>query len=380
MEALRSPWQFFCTNGIDEEMMKRIEKELENARQAALAMKHYLTNLQKTGLAVNAGVEVIARDGYTMTTVQLEDLQTLVNDERDRSRFTNRGRGTTVQNRGRGASSVRGNARSSGVGRQGYGEPHVNPLPTQIAAMPGDSTERAGRGRRGTRGTRGGRVDVRSIGGRSSHQEFVPPESTASNILVNGNPTSSAVAVEIMEVSADESSAPKEVESKTEPKRKRCDIDQCVEYCEDSIHPVCLECAPSNHSLQFCSMHLSHKSHSGQSGFIVELDEANSSAIQSRSMDSNIEGNSVTVTVTEQKVLWLFKEGFNQSSKSNISPEQKVLGALNHSCYKTSLHVIASFYKLPVELPDNDSLCKTVPRENYLKALVQAFIKRNVEV
>ena len=34
-------------------------------------MKIYLTNLQKTGLAVKQGTEVIARDGYNMSTNQL---------------------------------------------------------------------------------------------------------------------------------------------------------------------------------------------------------------------------------------------------------------------------------------------------------------------
>ena len=62
VEALKTPWTFFLTQHINEETLRKYQQELQSAKDAAGAMKMYLTNLQKTGLAVQPGTEVIARD------------------------------------------------------------------------------------------------------------------------------------------------------------------------------------------------------------------------------------------------------------------------------------------------------------------------------
>jgi len=75
VEALETRWQFFATQHVDEETLARIERNIQVAREAAAAMKSYLSNLQKVGLAVREGTEVLARDGYTVNTNDLQELQ-----------------------------------------------------------------------------------------------------------------------------------------------------------------------------------------------------------------------------------------------------------------------------------------------------------------
>ena len=84
-----------------------------------------------------------------------------------------------------------------------------------------------------------------------------------------------------------------------------------------------------------------------------------------------------TLTVIAKKILRLFEEGFQHSSKTNISPLMKVLGALNHSCYKEHLGIIATHFNLPfVVVPSVSSLGKAGTREKYLKEVVQAYEDR----
>lgn len=75
VEALKIPWQFFATQHVNEETLARIERDVLLAKEAAAAMKTYLSNLQKVGLAVREGTEVIAREGYTVNTNDLQELQ-----------------------------------------------------------------------------------------------------------------------------------------------------------------------------------------------------------------------------------------------------------------------------------------------------------------
>lgn len=183
-EALKVPWKFFSTQHVDEETLKRYESELQNARLAAQAMKVYLTNLQKTGLAVRPGTEVIARDGYNMTTNELEDLQSLVNNERDRSR-----RAPVVRGGRGGDNSIRGGrgrANGTGRGRQGsssntdvQADDIVLPLQSQtnteiqiIRRGSGnrDKGRRSSRGGNRSRGHGGGGEPV--IDGGSSHSSI----------------------------------------------------------------------------------------------------------------------------------------------------------------------------------------------------------------
>lgn len=75
VEALNTPWQFFATQHVDEETLARIERDIRIGRESAAAMKSYLSNLQKVGLAIREGTEVIGRDGYTVNTMDLQELQ-----------------------------------------------------------------------------------------------------------------------------------------------------------------------------------------------------------------------------------------------------------------------------------------------------------------
>ena len=83
------------------------------------------------------------------------------------------------------------------------------------------------------------------------------------------------------------------------------------------------------------------------------------------------------LSTTAKKILRLFEEGFQQSSKTNITPVMKVLGALNHSCYKEHLGIIATHFNLSVVVvPSVSSLGKSATREKYLKEVVQAYEDR----
>ena len=56
-----------------------------------------------------------------------------------------------------------------------------------------------------------------------------------------------------------------------DPKRKRCSIELCEGYCDDTtISVTCGSCCMENRSLRFCAMHVPHVSHSGQLGFLEQ--------------------------------------------------------------------------------------------------------------
>ena len=55
----------------------------------------------------------------------------------------------------------------------------------------------------------------------------------------------------------------------------------------------------------------------------------------------------------------------------------KVLGALNHSCYKEHLGIIATHFNLSfVVVPSVSSLGKSAVREKYLEDVVKAYEDR----
>lgn len=84
--------------------------------------------------------------------------------------------------------------------------------------------------------------------------------------------------------------------------------------------------------------------------------------------------SSSELNAIERKILRLFEEGFQQSTKTNISPEVKVLGALNHACYKEYLGIIVTQLNLSsVVIPSVTSLSKSTGREKYLNEVVKAF-------
>ena len=173
-EALKTPWTYFATQHIDEETMKRYELELQNARKAAQAMKIYLTNLQKTGLAVKQGTEVIARDGYNMSTNQLEELQNLVDDERDRSRrAANQGKETSRGGRGR----------SGKVGRTAGSNSTVQEAPPVQTTSEFRGLPSQGCGRSGNRSGRIGNRGRGAIRGSSSIDGSVNTTSVAGNVI-----------------------------------------------------------------------------------------------------------------------------------------------------------------------------------------------------
>ena len=173
-EALKTPWTYFATQHIDEETMKRYELELQNARKAAQAMKIYLTNLQKTGLAVKQGTEVIARDGYNMSTNQLEELQNLVDDERDRSRLAaNQGKETSRGGRGR----------SGKVGRTAGSNSTVQEAPPVQTTSEFRGLPSQGCGRSGNRSGRIGNRGRGAIRGSSSIDGSVNTTSVAGNVI-----------------------------------------------------------------------------------------------------------------------------------------------------------------------------------------------------
>ena len=181
--ALRTPWTFFSTQHVDEETMKRYELELQNAKQAAQAMKIYLTNLQKTGLAVPQGTEVIARDGYNMSTKQLEELQNLVDDERDRSRrAANQGRENSRGGRGRSGRASRTTSSSSTV-QQALPPIQISDQSCNSNGQPTTSQSniapRSGRGS----GSRSGRVGSRGRGAMVDSSVNISASSSAGNVI-----------------------------------------------------------------------------------------------------------------------------------------------------------------------------------------------------
>ena len=76
----------------------------------------------------------------------------------------------------------------------------------------------------------------------------------------------------------------------------------------------------------------------------------------------------------EMKIVRLFLEGFQQSSKTNISHHVKVIGALNHACYKEHLGIIVTYFNLSSNaIPTITSLGKSAVREKYLNEVVNAY-------
>ena len=238
----------------------------------------------------------------------------------------------------------------------------------------------------------------------------------------------------------------------TDPKRKRCSIELCEGYCDDTtISVTCESCCIENRSLRFCSMHVPHVSHSGQLGFLeqplaialvpppasehqesqvhvnVTSDNSSSAAaisigeIETVVMSMEEEGVVLVETTappladtsvssalfqsqtetessfnsdaagqqhlttgsssfttdlssTEKKIVRLFEEGFQQSSKTNISPQMKVLGALNHACYKKHLGIIVAHFNLSsVAIPTITALGNNAVREKFLNEVVNAY-------
>ena len=185
-EALKTPWTYFATQHIDEETMQRYQLELQNARIAAQAMKVYLTNLQKTGLAVQQGTEVIARDGYNMNTNQLVELQNLVDDERDRSRrVTNAGRETSRGGGGRGRSG-RGSRTTTGSNST-VQEAQLIQTSDSCSQPSQSQTNQRGGGRGGGSRGGGGRTGSRGRGGATSETVITADASSSSSSSSVGN-------------------------------------------------------------------------------------------------------------------------------------------------------------------------------------------------
>jgi hypothetical protein len=180
--ALQTPWTFFSTQHVDEETMKRYELELQNAKQAAQAMKIYLTNLQKTGLAVTQGTEVVARDGYNMSTKQLEELQNLVDDERDRSRrAVNQGRENSRGGRGRSGRASRTTSSSSTL-QQALPPIQISDQSCNSNGQPTSQSNIAQRSGRGS-GSRSGRVGSRGGGAMVDSSVNISASSSAGNVI-----------------------------------------------------------------------------------------------------------------------------------------------------------------------------------------------------
>jgi hypothetical protein len=233
-----------------------------------------------------------------------------------------------------------------------------------------------------------------------------------------------------------------------DPKRKRCSIELCEGYCDDTtISVICGSCCMENRSLRFCAMHVPHISHSGQLGFLEQPlavvadhpdsqahvnfvpadnnkssgavstcevatdvnsvkervavasetsaqslaetsmslteEEASSSAppavphLQLQLTAADVTGSSLSTTDlsnVEKKIVRLFEDGFQQSSKTNITPQLKVLGALNHACYKKHLGIIVTHFNLSsVDIPTITALGSNAVREKYLTAVVNAY-------
>lgn len=404
VEALKTPWTFFLTQHIDEETLLKYQQELQSAKDAARAMKMYLTNLQKTGLAVQPGTEVIARDGYSMTTAQLQELQSLVDDERNVSAAVSAARrAASNKGRGRGRGRDRGSSTTSAVQSENVNSTVAPSHQSDTGVGQVDMTT----GKRNSIKARG-RGDTRSRGGN------------------RGKGTTES--------------------SSSDPKRKRCGIQLCEDYCDEASRSIiCNDCAIENRHLRFCSIHVPHISHSGQLGFIDYRDDDNITPIsapvsmlvippetsnkvtEAVTIDSSINEESSVILVQkgvssdqpdasslfvspssavlngvvslertdstnieeqtslsgavdnnynlqQKKVLRLFSEGFQTSQRTNISPELKIIGALDHSCYKEYLSVIATHYKLTsVEIPSVSALGKKDIRAQYLNDVIQSY-------
>ncbi len=80
----------------------------------------------------------------------------------------------------------------------------------------------------------------------------------------------------------------------------------------------------------------------------------------------------------EKKIVRLFEDGFQQSLKTNITPQLKVLGALNHACYKRHLGIIVTHFNLSsVDIPNITALGSYAVREKYLTAVVNAYDEKH---
>lgn len=288
------------TQHIDEETLLKYQQELQSAKDAARAMKMYLTNLQKTGLAVQPGTEVIARDGYSMTTAQLQELQSLVDDERNVSAAVSAARrAASNKGRGRGRGRDRGSSTTSAVQSENVNSTVAPSHQSDTGVGQVDMTT----GKRNSIKARG-RGDTRSRGGN------------------RGKGTTES--------------------SSSDPKRKRCGIQLCEDYCDEASRSIiCNECAIENRHLRFCSIHVPHISHSGQLGFIDYRDDDNITPISAPvSMlvippeTSNKVTEAVTIdsSINEESSVILVQKGVSSdqpdASSLFVSPSSAVLNGV----------------------------------------------------
>jgi hypothetical protein len=178
---------------------------------------------------------------------------------------------------------------------------------------------------------------------------------------------------------------------------RKCSIFECEEREEVDCRP-CLECTIANQTLRFCAMHTPHASHSNQSGFVglrsqnVEKENAEdlSSSSSSSSSSSLImiteaapkpdnivttsSSNTTALTPAQEKIIMLFMEGFTVSTHSNISPEVKIVNALNWSQYKRDLLFLADHFNLSVTKPSLEDLGKDLKRRVFIEKLIEAYL------
>ena len=245
-EAAKVPWEFLPVQSLSVEDQRQMEEQQRLCQQQAEAMRFYLrSHVGRKGHGASELTEVVSRPALPLTAA-------LINEQMDkRSNKKNRG-------------SVGGGGRMDHGEQVGRGENSINNLMTKTIPELKDLLKS---------------LNLKTSGNKS---ELAIRLYGAKNSEKNKKKTST-------EVPSVESSSGGEVDSNIPPiliagtKRVPCALGECEEFCSVT-DGICQQCPESERGYQYCSLHISHESHSNQTsskrrGIPVEVPDLRLSSV-----------------------------------------------------------------------------------------------------
>ena len=229
-EAAKVPWEFLPVQSLSVEDQRQMEEQQRICQQQAEAMRFYLrAHVGRKGHGASELTEVVSRPALPLTAA-------LINEQMDkRSNKNNRG-------------SV------SGGGGMGHGEQvgrGGNSIKNLMTKTIPELKELLKSLNLKTSGNKGELV-IRLNGSKNSH---ISKQKTSTEVQSNESSSSSG------EVIVVDSSIPPISISGT--KRVPCALGECEEFCSVT-DDICQQCPESERCYQYCSLHISHESHSNQ--------------------------------------------------------------------------------------------------------------------
>ena len=243
-EAAKVPWEFLPVQSLSVEDQRQMEEQQRICQQQAEAMRFYLrAHVGRKGHGASELTEVVSRPALPLTAA-------LINEQMDkRSNKTNRG-------------SV------SGGGGMGHGEQvgrGGNSIKNLMTKTIPELKELLKSLNLKTSGNKGELV-IRLNGSKNLHKN---KQKTSTEVQSFESSSSSG------EIIVVDSSIPPISISGT--KRVPCALGECEEFCSVT-DDICQQCPESDRCYQYCSLHISHESHSNQTsskrrGIPIEVPE-----------------------------------------------------------------------------------------------------------